>query len=137
MTKADVSHGTGIGTEGIGPGTVDVKSPALARSQARGRRSVAGIRPSFLAKFFFTLFQAPPDGTTNIAFSLALGVPLVQNDLTQALAARPVHPKKARTVFVGGLTPALTADVLREFFDTELPKIPGRPKTPGARTPWT
>jgi len=75
--------------------------------------------------------QAPPEGTTNVAFSLALGVPLVQSGLTQALAARPVHPKKARTVFVGGLTPALTADVLRDFFEAELPKIPDRPKSCG------
>lgn len=97
------------------------KSRSRSRSRKKDKREKKGSMWD----------QAPPEGTTNVAFSLALGVPLVQSGLTQALAARPVHPKKARTVFVGGLTPALTAEVLRDFFEAELPKIPDRPKTSG------
>jgi len=50
------------------------------------------------------------------------------NPMNQAMAHRPIHPKKARTVFVGGLTPILTADVLRDYFESELPNVPDRPK---------
>ncbi len=50
------------------------------------------------------------------------------NPVNVAMAQRPIHPKKARTVFVGGLTPILTADALREYFERELPLVPDRPK---------
>lgn len=50
------------------------------------------------------------------------------NAVNMAMSHRPIHPKKARTVFVGGLTPILTSDVLRDYFETELPKVPDRPK---------
>jgi splicing factor U2AF subunit len=44
---------------------------------------------------------------------------------------RPAHiqvdPKKARTAYVGGLTPGITQDLLRRFFEEQLPLVAERP----------
>lgn len=42
-----------------------------------------------------------------------------------------VDPKKARTAYVGGLTPALTQELLRRFFEEQLPLVSERPQVRG------
>lgn len=42
-----------------------------------------------------------------------------------------VDPKKARTAYVGGLTPALTQELLRRFFEEQLPLVAERPPVRG------
>lgn len=56
----------------------------------------------------------------------------VADPYAAAMAHRMHHnPKKARTVFVGGVTPEMTADVIRNFFEHRLAHVPDRPKIPG------
>jgi len=42
-----------------------------------------------------------------------------------------VDPKKARTAYVGGLTPALTQELLRRFFEEQVPMVEERPPVRG------
>jgi splicing factor U2AF subunit len=43
----------------------------------------------------------------------------------------PPDPKKARTVYVGGVTGDVTERVLRDFFEHRIPQVPNRPPSQG------
>lgn len=53
-----------------------------------------------------------------------LGMPAVRH-------VAPPDPKKARTVYVGGVTAEMTEKVLRDFFEHQIPQVPGRPPSQG------
>lgn len=68
---------------------------------------------------------APPVSGFN-----ALGIPNIGIPVSVRHIAPP-DPKKARTVYVGGVTGDVNERVLRDFFEHRIPQVPNRPPSQG------
>jgi len=68
---------------------------------------------------------APPVSGFNVFGIPNIGIPVSVRHIA------PPDPKKARTVYVGGVTGDVTERVLRDFFEHRIPQVPNRPPSQG------
>lgn len=68
---------------------------------------------------------APPVSGFNVFGIPNIGIPVSVRHIA------PPDPKKARTVYVGGVTGDVNERVLRDFFEHRIPQVPNRPPSQG------